>query len=182
MLGKLQPAVPEDLGAVNHAVHQQVLGGLEAPDVLPAEHPAHREYVAVGHDPLGVVLHVLIDVVGYHQIHQLAVPDKLAQLVQHLTQGVHVQPVVGIHYLIIDSPGIADALVDPLAVAAVGLVDGPDNVGVLFGVAVADGGGVVLGGAVVHQNNLDVLPPLEQGLDAVVHVGRRVVAGDGKGD
>ena len=65
-------------------------------------------------------------------------------------------------------PGVPDALVDPLAVAAVLLVDGPDDIGVLLGIAVADGGGVVLGGAVVHQNDLDVVAPLEQGLHTVV--------------
>ena len=47
---------------------------------------------------------------------------------------------------------------------------------------VADGGGVVLGGAVVHQDDLNVVAPLEQGVHTVLHVGRRVVAGDGEGN
>ena len=172
VLGQLQLAVPQNPGAVDDRVHQQILGGLEVPDVLPVEHPAHGEHIAVAHHPLGVVLHVLIDVVGDHQVHQLAVPDKLPQLVQHLMQGVHIQPVIGVHHLIVDALGIADALVHPLAVAAVGLVDGPDDIGVFFCVPVTDGRGVVLGGAVIHQNDFDVVPALEQGLHAVVHIGR----------
>ena len=163
-------------------MHQQILGGAEAPDLLPAEYPVAGKHIAVVHHPLGVVLHMLIDVVAHQHIHQLAVPHELTQLVQGLLQSGHVHPVIGVHHLVVDAPGVPDTLIDSLAVAAVLLVDGPDDIGVLLGIAVADGGGVVFGGAVVHQNDLDVVAPLEQRLHTVVHIGRRVVAGDGKGD
>ena len=125
---------------------------------------------------------MLIDVVGNHQVHQLVVPDELAQLVQHLVEGVHVHPVVGVHHFVVDAPGVADALIHPLAVAAVLLVDGTDNFGVLFCVPVADGGGVVLGGAVIHQDDFNVVPALKERIHTVLHIRRRVVAGDGEGD
>ena len=170
------------MGSSRLRVHQQVLGGTEAADLVPAEHLIAGEYVAVVHHPLGVGLSVLVDIVADHHVHQLVVPDELAQLIQRLVQGGHIHPVVGVHHLIVDTPGVADALVDALTVAAVGLMDGPDNVGVLLLVAVADGRGVVLGGAVVHQDDLDVVAALEQGLHAVLHIGSGVITGDGKGN
>ena len=182
VLGQLQPAGAQHLGAVDHRVHQQVLGGAEAADVVPGEHPVLGEHVGVPHDLLGVVLHVLVHVVGDEQIHRIVRGGKLPQLVQHGLEGPLVQPVVGVHHLVIQAAGVAQALVDALAVAAVLLVDGPDDVRVLRGVAVADGGGVVLGGAVVHQDDLNVLPAGEQGLDAVIHIGGGVVAGNGEGN
>ena len=93
-----------------------------------------------------------------------------------------VQPVIGIHHLVIDPGGVAQALVDPFAVAAVLLVDDLNDIGVLRGVAVADGGGVILGGAVVHQDDLNVAAAGQQGADTLVHVVGGVVAGNGKGD
>ena len=38
---------------------------------------------------------------------------------QHLLEGVGVQPVVAVHDLVVEAGGVADALVDALAVAAV---------------------------------------------------------------
>ena len=78
VLGQLQSAVPQQLGAVNDAVHQQVLGGAEAADLLPAEHLVAGEHVAVVHDPLALALDVLIDIVAHHHVHQLVVPHELA--------------------------------------------------------------------------------------------------------
>ena len=61
-------------------------------------------------------------------------------------------------------------------------MDGLDDGGVLGGIFIADGRGLVLDGTVVHQDDLGLLPGGEQGLDAVAHIGRRIVAGHGKGD
>ena len=106
--------------------------------------------------------------------------EQQAQPVQHLFQGLGVQPVVAVHHLVINAGGIADALVDALAVAAVFLVDGPDDGGVFGGVFVADGGGFVLGGPVVHQDDLGILTGGEQGVDTVAHISRGVITGHGK--
>ena len=68
-----------------------------------------------------------------------------AQLGQDLLQGIGVEPVVGVDDLEVDAGGIADALVDALAVAAVLLMNDADDGGVLFGVGVGNFAGVVLG-------------------------------------
>ena len=67
-----------------------------------------------------------------------------------------------------------------LSVAAVLLMDGLDDGGVLGSVLVADGRGLVLHGTVVHEDDLSLLPGGEQRFDAVAHICRRVVARDGK--
>ena len=79
-------------------------------------------------------------------------------------------------------PDTAERLIDALAVTAVLLMDGLDDGGVLCGVLVADGGGVILDGTIVHQNDLGLLACAQQRFDAVTHIGCRVVAGHGKGD
>ena len=130
---------------------------------------------------LGVVGHVLIDVVGHHQVQRLGIVQMGAQLGQNLLQGIGVQPVIGVHYFEVHASGVADALIDTLTVAAVLLMDYADDGGVLFGVGIGDFAGVILG-AVIHQDDFGVLARGEQGLDAMVHIGGRVVARHGKGD
>ena len=61
-------------------------------------------------------------------------------------------------------------------------MDGLDDGGVFGGVFVADGRGLVLDRAVIHQNDLCLLAGRQQRLDAVAHISRRVVAGHGKGN
>ena len=78
-------------------------------------------------------------------------------------------------------PDTAERLIDALAVATVLLMDDADDGGVFFGVGIGDLAGVVLG-AVIHKDDLGVLPRGEQGLDAVIHIGSRVVVRHGKGD
>ena len=77
--------------------------------------------------------------------------------------------------------GLRPAIIGLIAAAAVLLMNDADDGGVLFGVGVGNFAGVVLG-AVIHKDDLGVLPRGEQGLDAVIHIGSRVVARHGKGD
>ena len=181
VLGQLHAAAAQHLGAVDDAVHQDVFVRRELADLLPGENAAFGQDALVVDDVAGVVGHMLIDIVGHHQIKRLLVVEVGAQLGQDLLQGIGVEPVVGVDDLEVDAGGIADALVDALAVAAVLLMYGFYDGGVLFGVGVGNFAGVVLG-AVIHKDDLGVLPRGEQGLDAVIHIGSRVVARHGKGD
>ena len=61
------------------------------------------------------------------------------------------------------------------------VVDDLDDVGVFFSIGIGNFAGVVLG-AVIHKDDLGVLPRGEEGLDAMVHICGRVVARHGKGD
>ena len=181
MLGQLDAAVPQHLGAVDDAVHQDVLAGGELAALLPHKGAAFRQDALVGDDVAGVVDNMLVDIVAQKQVHRLLHGGKLPQAVHDLGQGLAVQPVVGIHDLEIEAAGVAHALVDALAMAAVLLMDDADDVRVLGGVLVGNAAGVV-GGAVVHQDDLGFLAGGQQRLDAAVHVGGGIVAGHGKGD
>ena len=180
MLGQHHAALAQHLSAVHDRVHQQVLVGAEVADVHPGEQTLLREDVGVPHSVAGAVLGVLVDIVADHQVRRGAPGSQRVQLGQHGPEGDFVQPVVAVYHLIIQAGGVADALVDALAVAAVLLMDGLDDGGVLGSVLVADGRGLVLHGTVVHEDDLSLLPGGEQRFDAVAHICRRVVARDGK--
>ena len=125
---------------------------------------------------------MLVHIVADHHVRRGAAGHQSGQAGQNLFQGVGVQPVVAVHYLIVQACGVADALIHTLAVAAVFLMDGLDDGGIFGDVLVADGGGIVLHGTVVHKDDLGLLSGRKQGLDAMAHICRRVVARNGKGD
>ena len=131
VLGQHHAAVPQHLRAVHHRVHQQVLVGPEVADMRPVEQPVLGEHVGVAHGVAGVVLHVLVDIVADHQVRRGAPGSQRVQLGQHGPEGGLVQPVVAVHYLVIQAGGVADALIHALAVAAVLLMDGLTMVGYL---------------------------------------------------
>ena len=82
-----------------------------------------------------------------------------AQLGQDLLQGIGVEPVVGVDDLEVGAPCLGEPRVDDLAVAAVVLVDG--SVEAWVATLPPEGAleGVVLGGAVVDDEDLDVGGP-----------------------
>ncbi len=177
-----QPALPQKPRAVEHGVHQQILGRAEVADVVPGEDLLRGEHVPVAHDLARVVRRVLVDVVGDHHVHRRGHTGELPQLLHHRGERRLVQPVVGVHDLVVQPLRVPQPLIDARPVPAVFLVDGPDEVRVAGRPRVALGGGVVLGGAVVDEQDLRLRPGGQQRLDAVVHIVRRVVAGHGEGD
>ena len=125
---------------------------------------------------------MLVHIVADHQVGGSAAGHKGRQPCQNFFQSVGVQPVVAVHDLIVQAGGIADALIDALAVTAVFLMDGLDDGGIFGGIFIADGRGVVLDGTIVHQNDLGLFACRQQRFDAVAHVSCGIVAGYGKGD
>ena len=182
MLGQHHAALAQHLGAVHHRVHQDVLIRAEVAHMGPVEQAVLREHVGVAHGQGGVVLHMLVHIVADHHVRRGAAGHQSGQLGKHLFEGIDVQPVVTVHDFVVQTGGVADALIHTLAVAAVFLMDGLDDGGVLGGIFITDGRGVVLYGTVVHQNDLGLLSGRKQGLDTMTHICRRVVARNGKGD
>ena len=113
-------------------------------------------------------------VIGDEQVHA---PLSVTQLqpVQEIHK-VAADLVSGIHDLELLAGGSLQTGVDAGAVAAVFLVDDLDDVGILGGIAVADGTSIVLG-AVVDDDDLHPLAAAEQGLDAFFHVVLRIITG-----
>ena len=149
--------------------------------LLPGESLLHREHAPVAYRVAGVVHRVLIHIVADHQIQRLRALRQFLQPVQHPGQLLHIQPVVGVHHLVVHACGVPESLIDPLSVPAVGLMDHPDDPRMLRRQPVADGRGIILG-AVVDQNDLDPVAAGEQSRHAFFHISGAVVAGNRKCD
>ena len=110
---------------------------------------------------------------------------KTAERGEKSLERLCVKPVVRVDVLEVRTLSRAHGSHHGLAVTAVLLVHRANDVGIALGPLIGLLGRFVLGGAVIHNHDLDVLGvagPLEDGSDAFVHVGRRVVARDAKGD
>ena len=127
MLGQLQAAVTQDLGAVDDGVHQNVLARREMADLIPGKHTVLRQNTLVADGVVGVIHHMLVHIVAHQQVHRLLHGGKTAQGLHDLLQSFGIQPVVRVHDFEVHTACVADALVDTLAMATVFLVDDLDD-------------------------------------------------------
>ena len=180
VLGQGHAAVPEQLGAVNDGVHQHILALAEMPRFLPAEHPALGQGVMVAHGVLVNRAYLVVDVITHQQVDLLLRLGKAPQTFQHLGIGLRVHPVVGVHHLEIQARGVGETRHHRVAVAAVFLVDGPDDARILAFIRIRDLRRVVPG-AVVHDQDLHLVAARQQGFHRMVQVVLGIVAWDGDG-
>ncbi len=177
MLGKFQPHVAQELRAVDHRVHEQVLGRAEVPAVRPAEFPVGGEHVGVADGGVRALEHLLVHVVRDNQVGGILVdaagfyPGLLLAKVGHQRfHGLAVHPIVGIDHLVVQPLRSGQAGVHCRAVPAVGLVDSADDSRMLGFEPVADLGRVVPRGTIVDQDDLDVVAAGKQRFHALLHV------------
>lgn len=166
-------------------MHEQVLAHAEVPDLPPAEDPSLGEGEAVVDDVARPVLDMLVDVVRDDQIDTIPELDEAPQLGEQGLERGGVDPVVGVDVLEVDALGVLERLHDRDPMAPVLLMDGLDDRGMALLPRPCAGKRVILCGPVVHDDDLHVLgevTALKDRLDAVVHVSRRVVARNRKGD
>ena len=177
-------AVSQDVHAVAQRVHEQVLRHAEVPDLIPGQHLVATQHVTVVDDLVRAILHVLVHVVGDHEVNAQILVDEPTQRVEELAQRLAVEPVVGVDHLEVGALRVLERLEHRHAVAAVLLVHGLHDVGVARLPGKRLGQRVILGRAVVDDDHLHVVgmaAALDNRRDAVVHVGSRVIAGDAKG-
>ena len=187
VLGKLKAHAPQHLGAVDDRMHEQILARAEMPHFCPGELAAFGEDVAVMHDGARVLMHLFVDVVGHHQIGGVIAPCLRAHVGHDVLHGAAIEPVVGVDHLEVQAGRVGKAGVDRLAMPAVFLVNGLDDARVAFLPRVGFFSRVVLGRAVVDDDDLDVveagLPAAsQQRFYAFVHVFRGVVTRNGERD
>ena len=183
VLGKLQAQILQQLGAVNHRMHEQVLRLAEMLRVVPAKFLAYGENVFVSHDGASAFMHFFIDIIADHHIGRLGEFHLTAQVCHNLMHGVFVEPVIGIDDLEVAALGVGEAGIDSRAMAAVGLMDCANCARVLFLPSIGDFGRIVFRGTVINDKNLNVVFALvacEQRFDALVHVCCGVVARNGE--
>ncbi len=180
VLRQLQSAVPEHLGPVDHGMHQNVLAQHEVLHLVPTEDAVLREGRAVAHDLLVLLSHLVIDKVADEHIHRRTRQHLLPQLVHDPGQRILVDPVIGIHHLEEESARIAEAGIHRLAVPAILLMHRLADAGVFPLILLGDLQGIVLLGAVIHDDDLHLIPRRQNAFNAVPHIRCRVVAGNGK--
>ena len=108
VLGQHHAALAQHLGAVHHRVHQDVLVRAEVAHMGPVEQAVLGEHVGVAHGQGGVVLHMLVHIVADHHVRRGAAGHQSGQAGQNLFQGIGVQPVIAVHYLIVQAGGVRD--------------------------------------------------------------------------
>ena len=121
--------------------------------ILPAKDSVLGKHMGITDGVLSIILHMLIDVIADEQVHKLALVHPLPDGMEHLLQVIGFYPVIRVHHLIIYAGGVTDALIDALAMASVRLMDHPNDVRMLCGIAVSNGRRFV-GRTVVYQNDL----------------------------
>ena len=127
--------------------------------LVPGKHLVFRQSAGIPHRALEIGADLFIDIVAHQQVGAIALGRKPAQSVQHLGVGIVVQPVVAVHHLEIQTLGVFHTGHHRGAVAAVRLMDGPHNAGIVLLVFVRNGGGIV-GGTVIHDQDLHLVAAL----------------------
>ena len=182
VLGQLEPAILQELGAIDDRMHEQVLALTEMAYLVPRELLAHREHVAVVHHDACVLVHLFVHVVSHDQVGGVFTLDLPTQVVHHAQHGHIVEPIVGIDHFEVQAGCFGEAVVDRAAMTAVLLVDSANDPGVPGFPLVGLLARIVLLRTVVDKDDLDVVAAAKQRFDALVHIGRRIVARDGERD
>ena len=149
---------------------------MESVHILPGEHLIFRQHIFIADHLLALLAFLFIDIVGDQHVqdlisarkHTKGIQNRLIRRIQH--------PVVAVNHLEKQAAGLFNSRIHTGAVAAVFLMDGFYDGGILFSVLVRNFCRFV-GGAVIHDENLHILPARKQRIDAFAHVLFRIVAG-----
>ena len=178
MFGKRQTAVFHKLGTVGDGVHQKIGSRVKAADLIPGDYPSGRDGAAVGDQFPFSVLTVVVQIVGDDEIRTASGALHLLQRVQKLFQRLFLYPVVRIHHLEKHPLRLMQAGHHRRAMTAVFPVDRPDQTGITGSVFLRDVQGLI-GGTVVHNQQLQPLAAFQQAFHGPGHVRLRIVARDG---
>ena len=178
MLRKLQAAFSQQLGPVDHRMHQDILSGHKHLHVVPGKRFVLWERQIIVHNLLMLRPLLFINEIRDQHVQRILSQNKLPQRIQHLAVRVSVDPVVAVHHLEKNPSRVFQSRVDSRAVAAVFLVDGPADSRVPAFIFICDLRRIVFRGAVVHNQDLHLIPAGKQRADTIFHIGRRIVAWD----
>ena len=162
-------------------MHEDVLAQHKHLDILPGAELTFRQGRAVLHDALVLCALLLVHKVRDKHVQGLIAHHKAAQGLQNLFVGFCIDPVITVYYLKVNTGCCPQACIYGLAVAAVLLMDGAADARIACLILVRDLGSVILGGAVVHDQDLHLVSARKQGLDAVSHIGLRIITGNCNG-
>ena len=160
MLRQLHAAVIQNARPVNQRVHHKILLRAEPSRFFPAAKLSFGKYVPIA-DCFGrLLLQMIVHIVADDQIRFVFATAPEPQRRQKPVIRLCVQPVVRIHHFKINAGCQRHPCIDAGAVPAVFFMDHSHNVRILRRVSVRDLARPV-GGAVVHQNDLHIVPAFQ---------------------
>ncbi len=169
MLRKVQVRFPEELRAVDHGVHEDIVALPEVSHILPGKLPIHRQGALVLDHLVALLALLVIDIVAQQHVELRVGLGKAAQRIEDLAVGRCLQMVIAVDDLEEGAGRVLDARVDRRAVAAVLLVDDPDNVRIQHLILIRNFRRMVLR-SVIDDDDLHVLAADQQRIDALFHV------------
>ena len=162
---QLDAALPQQIGAVEHGVHQHQLVEAESLHALPGDNLALGENIVVAHDFVLAGIGILIDIIGDQQVDGIigAQEGKDGQVVRGI------QPVVAVDHFEISAPGHFQSAVDCRAMTAVCFLLQADNAG--KAAAVFPGNlRCPVGGAVIDHDYFCLRPAEDNRVEAVTEI------------
>ena len=152
MLRQGQVALKEQLGAVDHGVHEKIFSLWHMTNLIPGEDLIHWQAVTVLHNLLAGSALFLVYKVTDEKVNCFGALYQLFQSFQDLFVGFFIYPVITVYNLEIEALGIVDASVYGAAVAKVWLMNGADNAWIFLLVFICDLGCPVLGSIVNYKD------------------------------
>ena len=158
-------------------MHQYVLACHEEFNVIPSKDLLLWKRGVVLHDLLAFCPLFLIHKVGNQHVQGLFPVHKTAQGFKYFLKGLLIHPVIAVHHLKKDSGGIPKTGIHCLAMPPVLLMDCPADGRVSSRIFIRNLCCPVLGRAIIHNDDLHLLPARKQGIDTMFHITLRVIAG-----
>ena len=132
VLGKTQPALPEQVCSVDHRMHEDILSLFEMSGLIPAEHPVPGKRLPVLHDLLVRLAFLVIYKIADEQIDLLFSVLIFPELIQNALISARLYLVITVDDLEIHARRILDPCIYSSAVPLIGLVDRPHDPGIPF--------------------------------------------------
>ena len=137
--------------------------------------------MVIGYAEYGLLISCVIDVVIDNEIRDRFLPCIGSNQVQHASEGIRIQAVIGIHCFEVQAKGIGNAGIQTGPVSAVFLMNDTHTVRIVTDEGVRDGTGSVMG-TVIDNENIQLITAGEQGLYAFLHIILRIITGNQKGE
>ena len=172
---KFHSRFSQDFCAEHQRVHNQILGWFKFSDLIPCAHLSLREHVFESHAPARALIQMIIYIVTDKKIRYLffkfapSASTHVTDSVEQNSVGIRIQPVIGIHYLVVESPGKLQSLVHPGSVAAVFLMYHTHNVRIYHLILIRNLRCPVHR-SVIDQDNLHIFASQKKRIHASPHI------------
>ena len=179
MLRERVVLLPQELCPIDQAVDHKLVPDMKPVRLIPGDDPAGRNHAAVGNakirfEPIGRIDIIMDDKIGRVFFR------KAAQEIQQARQISRIQHVIRIQDFKKRAERIANAEIQGGTMAAIGLMMNPNQTGITGGEPVRNRARLI-GGAVIHDQDVHFLPAGQQGRNRLLNIGGGVITGNDAG-